>query len=126
VADTSFTIVVGIAFTLAYGAFLAATGMPQDEVQEALGTSNPAAFFTVAMLAIGGAGSFIGGYLCARIAKHREYALAAALTIISLALGWIITPEDETAAMILMGTIITVALTPAGAWCGVRKNRMGR
>jgi len=123
VADTTFTLAAGIAFTLAYGAFLAGTGMSQDEVQEALGTKNPDAFFTVMTLGIGGAGSFIGGYLCARIAKHREYTLAAILTAISLCLGWAITPEDESAAMILMGTVVTVALTLAGAWLGVRRNR---
>ena len=122
-ADTTFTLAVGIAFTLAYGAFLAGTGMSQDEVQEALGTKNPDAFFIVMTLGIGGAGSFLGGYLCARIAKHREYTLGAILTAISLFLGWAITPEDESAAMILMGTVVTVALTLAGAWLGVRKNR---
>ena len=77
----------------------------------------------MAVLAIGGAGSFIGGYLCARIAKHREYTLAAILTMISLALGWWLTPEEETAAYILMGTVVTIGLTPAGAWYGAQRNR---
>jgi len=118
--------VVGIAFTLAYGVYLAATGISQEEAQQAMSSENPDAFFTVALLAIGGAGSFIGGYVCARIARHREYALAAILTVISLVLGWSLTNGNEPAAMILMGTVITIALTPAGAWYGAQRNRSGR
>ncbi len=102
------------------------TGMSQDEVQDAMSAANPDPIYTIAMLGIGGAGSFIGGYLCARIARHREYMLVAILTVISLILGWAITSEEEAAAMILMGTVVTIALTPAGAWLGVRKNRTGR
>jgi len=105
-----------------YGAWLAASGSSPESVRDAFSTENPDAFFTVAMLVTGGAGSMLGGYLCARIAKHAEYRLGAILLAISLVSGWMLT-TNEAMALILMSTIVTVAMTFAGVWLGVRRNR---
>ena len=124
-SDIALTMVLSILFFAFYSGYLILTGTPADQIGDAFNADAGDAIVTVGLLVTGGAGSMLGGFICARVAKHSEYRLGAILTAISLVLGFLFI-TDEPIAIVLMSTTVTVAATFAGVWTGVRLNRSGR
>src|SRR6185369_11699173 len=70
--------------------------------------------------------SVLGGFVCARIAKHFEYRLGAIMSAVSLALGALLVDASTHPAIAAISLLATVAATMAGIHIGVLRNRRAR
>ena len=122
-ADLAFNLVIGIVAVVLYGAFVISTGSSPDEIGKLVDDPADDSPFTIATLCIAGLGSALGGYVCARVAKHSEYRLAAILIAAALVFGWLLGGDELSGAVVLASLVITVAATLFGTWLGVLRNR---
>jgi hypothetical protein len=83
--DIGGSLVTGIVLGMAYAAILAASGASPAEIETSFANISPLSPVSVLGSLIGCGLSVWGGYLCARIARRREYALGAVVAVISTA-----------------------------------------
>jgi hypothetical protein len=83
--------VSSLAFFMFYGAYLGATGGTADDLMTLARGNGIDSPMALALALVGCMFSVLGGYVCARIAKHSEYklglVLAACSVVAGLALG---------------------------------------
>lgn len=121
--DTGLSLVVGVLFAMLYGMFLAATGRSMEQISEMMTAPDPFSLPILLLQAVGGACSFLGGFVCSRVARHSEYRLGAVLAVLSLAASWVFSGGEQQPAMVLVSSIVTVFSTLFGAWVGAWRNR---
>ena len=122
-ADVGGTTVMSVLASFAYAAYLAANGSTPDQIGTAMGNLGPDSALGVGLSIVGCLFSVLGGFVCARIAKHSEYRLGLAMSAISLVLGALIANETTPAAIMAIYLMATVASIMAGIHLGVLKNR---
>ncbi len=83
--DICGSLVAGIVLGMVYAAILAASGASPEEIETAFANISPLSPMSILGSLTGCGLSVWGGYLCARIARRREYALGAVVAAISTA-----------------------------------------
>lgn len=123
VIDLGGSVVAGLVLATAYAVALAGSGLPADEIERALADADSPAWLSALQLLTGGAASFLGGYVCARIAAQSEMrsvgVVAAISGIVSLLMGWGAYAFEWDALLALLG----MAAVFAGGWTGARQHR---
>jgi hypothetical protein len=125
-ANVLLSFALGIVFVVLYSAFLAVTGKSMDEIVEVMSTIGDHGATDIVVLVLEGGCSILGGFICARIARHSEYQLGAILGALLATFSWVMAMDDDAKAMLAATMIVTVVATMAGVWIGVRLNRRGR
>jgi hypothetical protein len=123
--DLGGSIVSTILLAIGYGIVLGALGASVEEIESVtsnLPTDSP--LFYLATLA-GLAFSWLGGYVCARIAKRAELKLGALLAALSAGVGLAIGGDPGRLGMLISLTLVGIAAVIAGAQMGRAKNRRG-
>jgi hypothetical protein len=105
-----------------YGIMLATRGASPEEIQGAATAIDPASALGVTATAIGCAFSFLGGYVCARVARHAELKWAAVTGAISAALGWLMTATMAPDALNIFLLALGFAIVVLGGYVGARRN----
>jgi hypothetical protein len=123
--DIGGSVAASILLMLAYGLVLAANGESFEAI-ESLGGLRPDSWPWIASSAIGLGFSVLGGYACARIARHRELLLGAILAVISTSFGLLVGASYYSAAVNFLLAAGSVASIMAGAWFGRLRNVRGR
>lgn len=123
-ADIGGSFAAGIIITFAYGFALGVSGLNADQITAALTSIQADSWVSIIGMIVGGGFSVLGGYLCARIARHSEYRLGAIVAIISSAGGHLMGGQSN-AGLELALVAATVASVMLGAWIGAVKNRPG-
>jgi len=128
--DIGGTIVFGFIASIAYGVYLGAAGASPDEMEKAMATMTYDSPLGIVLTMVGCLFSVLGGYICARIARHSEYRLglimcAASLVLVALT-GGFGSGEGTHAAVMGLLVLVTLAATMVGIHLGVRRNRSGR
>jgi hypothetical protein len=123
-ADIGGSFAAGILITFAYGVTLGMSGLDADQITAAVTSIQPDSWVSIVGMVVGGGFSVLGGYLCARIARHSEYKLGAIVAVISSA-GGLLMGGQSTAGFDLALLAATVASVMLGAWIGAVKNRPG-
>ena len=126
--DIGATIVFSFVASIAYGAYLGATGAAPGEMEKAMASMSYDSPLGILLTMAGCLFSVLGGYLCARIARHSEYKLglimcAASLVMVALTGG---AGEGMHAAVMALLVLASLAATMVGIHLGVRRNRSGR
>jgi MFS family permease len=85
--DVGGTIAFSIVVSVAYGAMLAASGQGEEQIQAALAESDSNSIFSAIGVVGGCAFSILGGYVCERVARQRNYRAGAVLGVVSVVLG---------------------------------------
>jgi hypothetical protein len=85
--DVGGTIAFSIVVSVAYGAMLAASGQGEEQIQAALAESDSNSIFSAIGVVGGCAFSILGGYVCERVARQRNYRAGAILGVVSVVLG---------------------------------------
>ena len=106
-----------------YGVFLASRGADPQEIERAATQLDPLAGIGLFISALGCVFSFLGGYVCARVAGHAEMKWAGVVAAISLAFGVIIGLQAYSLAMNLLLAAPATAFVLIGGYAGARRNR---
>lgn len=88
--DWGGTFLVGFVLSVVYAAILAATGATPEEVGLAMVNIPDDHWVAILGMLFGALCSSLGGYVCARVAKHMEFALGAVLAVLSTLLGLVL------------------------------------
>jgi hypothetical protein len=124
--DFGGTFVLSIVLVFLYGMSLAASGMPQEEIQQAIQAASADSWYFWAATIGGGGFSVLGGYVCARIARQSEYTLGVILGALNVAIGLLIGDGGHDVGMSITLNAATVASVILGAWLGKKRNRRDR
>jgi hypothetical protein len=117
----------GIIFYVLYGIYLGATGNSVEDMAKPMGAAdagNSPIGFLLNM--VGCLFSVLGGYVCARIAKHSEYRLGAILSAVTVSLGFVLMAGGEPEPLAAMYALLTVAAVMVGSHIGAKANRRDR
>ena len=121
--DIGGSILAGLVLATLYAFVLAGSGMAREEILQAISDPQPASWYSIAGFVVGCAASFLGGYVCARLAAPREMravsAVAAVSGVVSLAMGPDAYAFEWTAVLALAG----MGAVFAGGWAGMQGNR---
>jgi len=112
------------------GLLVVTHGRLADEMEKAMATMTYDSPLGIVLTMVGCLFSVLGGYICARIARHSEYRLglimcAASLVLVALT-GGFGSGEGTHAAVMGLLVLVTLAATMVGIHLGVRRNRSGR
>jgi len=101
--DMGGTFIASAVLAIVYTAVLAQQGMSQEQIRAALSDPAPGSSFYVVGTLAGCGCSFLGGYWCARIARHATYRLGGILATLSalsgIALSWGVYPPEQIALL---------------------------
>jgi uncharacterized membrane protein YfcA len=113
----------GLVLATVYSVVLASGGASMEEIQRRVSEPDPTSWVSIAGFAIGFLLSFLGGYVCARVAAVGEMRavglVAAASGIAGLLMGAGGYSFEWNAVLALLG----MATVVAGGRVGMRKNR---
>lgn len=92
--DWGGTLAAGVVLSVIYAATLAASEMPPEDIEVALRNIPVDSWVSLLGMAVGALFSGIGGYVCARVARHNEFVLGAVLAVLSVSLGLLVGSEQ--------------------------------
>jgi ABC-type Na+ efflux pump permease subunit len=121
--DIGGSIVAGVAFVFLYSIGLAASGASAEDVQNAISDPSPMSWFSIIGFLIGCAASFLGGYVCARVAVTAEMkwvsivAAVSGVVSILMGMGSLAFEWNGVLALVGMGAVF------GGGWTGAKRNR---
>ena len=118
VGTTAATLVI----MFVWGVVLAMNGVAAEDIEAAAQKMDPTSLVGLLASAAGGAFSFFGGYVCARVAARAEIKWAAVLAVISTLFGLLMTmhvPRDAYNTVMLVANFVIVVL---GGYAGARRN----
>jgi hypothetical protein len=121
--DVGLSLAVGLVFAILYGVYQVAVGQSMEEIGQFFAEPDPFSLPMILLQAAGGACSFLGGFVCSRVARHAEYRLGALLAALTLTFGWVTNGGEQQPALTLVSSIVTVLCTLFGAWVGAWRNR---
>lgn len=124
--DIGGSIAAGVAFIAVFAAVMASTGADGDRITTSLDALTDDPWFDAGGTAIGFLFSALGGYACARIARHSEYRLGAVLAVLSIALGLLIGAGEGSLLYDTALIAAAFASTMAGVRFGVARNTKDR
>ena len=111
-----------MAIMFVWGIVLAVNGASAEDIQAMAQKIDPTSFVGLLASAVGCAFSFLGGYVCARVAGRAELKGAAVMAVISTVFGLLMTmhvPRDAFNTVMLVASFVIVV---AGGYAGARRN----
>jgi len=119
--DIGGSLVASFALFFIWAIWLSSSGLDADAVAQSMAEPDPLSGFSLASYMIGGGFSWLGGYVCARVARETELRCAAVIatisSLVSLAMGIGLPP-----ALYLFLTVLTFASVMLGGWMGEQRN----
>jgi hypothetical protein len=115
--------VASVLFFAMYGAYLGSTGGTAEDLGAAMDASQGQSPMQMLLNMVGCLFSVLGGYVCARVAKHAEYRLGAVLAVLTVALGYVIAGGDDGSGLLAIYSALTVAAVMVGSHLGAVRNR---
>ena len=119
--DLGGSLVASFVLFFVWAVWLGASGMDADAVAQAMTEPDPLSAVSLIGYTMGGAFSWLGGFVCARVARETELQCAAVVatvsTLAALALGtglpW---------GLYLFLTLLTFGTVMLGGWMGRQQN----
>lgn len=119
------TSAASLILSIVWGITLAAGGASAEDIMESAGNIDPGSPFAIVSYLIGAAFSFLGGYVCARVARYDELKWASIVAVISVVSGLLISSQAQAGELNVLLSILSIAAVMAGAWLGARHNQRG-
>ena len=110
-------------FYALFGAYLGATGGSAEELGAAAAPTETGSPMQIALNMVGCMFSVLGGFVCARIARHAEYRLGAIMSVITVVIGFIFVGGDDGSGLLPIYSLLTVASVMVGSHLGRIRNR---
>ena len=122
-ADIVGTTAASVLLSFVYGIVLAAGGASAEEITQAAAHVKPGSALSILGFFIGTGFSFLGGYVCARVAGRDELKWASVVAVISIGLGFLIGAQVYAAELNVLLAIFGIAAVMAGGYVGARQNQ---
>lgn len=123
--DIGSSLMLGVVFAIGYSAYLIASGAAHN-AGEATALLNETVALTSAtglvLACVGLVFSVLGGYVCARIAKHSEYRLGMVMAGLSLLFGLLVSRGTSGLYLNAALALASVTCNMAGVHLGAKKN----
>jgi len=119
------TSAASVMLSIIWGVMLAAGGASAEDIMESAGNIDPGSPIAIISYVIGAACSFLGGYVCARVARYDELKWGSIVAVISVATGLVISSQVQAAELNVLLSILSIVAVMAGAWLGARHNQRG-
>ena len=104
--------------------WLGASGLDAETIAQAMAEPDPLSTVSLVGYTAGGGFSWLGGYVCARVARETELRCAAVIatlsSLVSLAMGM-----GLPLGLYLFLTVLTFATVMLGGWMGAQRNARG-
>jgi len=107
---------------LIYGIYLASSGADQQAIESAVAQFDPLSGIGLLMTVLGCGFSFLGGYVCARVAGSAELKWAGAVAAISAAFSIILGLQAYSLGMNLLLAAPAIVFVLLGGYVGARRN----
>lgn len=124
--DLGGSILFGVAFIAIYSLIVANSGADDEQIAAALASLADDPWVDLGGSAAGLLFSALGGYTCARVARHAEYRFGAILAAVSIAAGFALGAGEDTLARNIAMTAAALAATLGGVWLGAARNTADR
>ena len=116
------TAAASVLLSFIYGIVLAAGGASVEEITEAAAHVDPASPVSIIDFAIGTGFSFLGGYVCARVAGRDELRWASVVAVISIGIGFLVGMQVYSGELNVLLAILGIGAVMAGGYVGARQN----
>jgi hypothetical protein len=122
VVDIGGSVIASFVLFFVWAIWLGASGMEADAIAKELSQPDPVSTLSFASYAVGGAFSWFGGYVCARVALETELRCAAVVatisTLVALAMG-----AGLPFGLYVMLAALSFGAVMLGGWMGLQQNR---
>jgi hypothetical protein len=119
--DIGGSLLSSFALVFVWAIWLAASGLDAEAITQAMAEPDPLSAFSVLGYTVGSAFSWLGGYVCARVARETEMRCAAVIatvsSLVSLAMGTALP-----VGLYLFLTVLTFAAVMLGGFMGQQHN----
>jgi hypothetical protein len=119
--DIGGSLVASFVLFFVWAIWLSSSGLDAEAVAQSMAEPDPLSGFSLASYALGGGFSWLGGYVCARVARETELRCAAVIatisSLVSLAMGVGLPP-----GLYFFLTVLTFASVMLGGWMGEQRN----
>jgi len=116
------TTAASILLSFIYGIALAVGGASAEEITQAATQADPGSGLSIIGFVIGTGFSFLGGYVCARVAGRDELKWASVVAVISIGIGFLIGAQVYAAELNVLLAILGIGAVMAGGYVGARQN----
>jgi hypothetical protein len=119
--DLGGSLVASFVLFFVWAIWLSSSGLDAEAVAQSMAEPDPLSGFSLTSYATGGGFSWLGGYVCARVARETELRCAAVIatisSLVSLAMG-----IGLPLGLYLFLTVLTFASVMLGGWMGEQRN----
>ncbi|CAI8793610.1 hypothetical protein [Methylocaldum szegediense] len=123
--DFGGTLLSAVLIGMIYAISLISSGTSEDYVAVTLQNVSPNSWPSVAGAAVCILFSVLGGFVCARVAKHAEYKLGGVVAAISIAVGLWMENVQLSVLMNVFSAVITTGAVMFGVRLGIARNAAG-
>ena len=121
--DIGGSMIASFVLFFTWAIWLGASGLDAEAITQAMVENDPMSAISLTGYGVGAAFSWLGGYVCARVAKETELRCAAVVAAVSAALALAMGTELPLPLNLLLAAL-TVGAVMLGGWMGARHNAM--
>jgi hypothetical protein len=119
--DLGGSLLASFALFFVWAIWLSSSGLDAEAIAQSMAEPDPLSGMALAGYTVGGGFSWLGGYVCARVARETELRCAAVIatvsSLVSLAMG-----AGLPLGLYLFLTVLTFASVMFGGWMGEQRN----
>jgi uncharacterized membrane protein len=119
--DIGGSMVAAFILFFAWAIWLGASGLDAEAITQAIAENDPMSGISLIGYAVGAAFSWLGGYVCARVAQETELRCAAVVAAVSATLALAMGSELPLPLNLLLA-MLTVGAVMLGGWTGAQRN----
>ncbi|HKO87548.1 MAG TPA: hypothetical protein VJU83_03415 [Burkholderiales bacterium] len=119
VVDIGGTMLVGIVISIVYSIYWASTGMSQTQIEAAFEDVGIGSSIFIVGTVFGTLMSILGGFVCARISRRKDYKLGFVLATISVIIALLVSLSYPLPTLVLL-----LAITFAAVLLGTKLGRV--
>ena len=119
--DIGGSLIAAFVLLFAWAFWLAMSGVDAESIQQMMAEPDPLSTFSFVSYAVGGGFSWLGGYVCARVARETEMRCAAVIATLSSLVAVTLGPSMPFGLNLFL-TLLTFGSVMLGGWMGMQRN----
>jgi MFS family permease len=120
--DIGGSVIAGAIVSVGYAFSLARQGIAPEQIAVAMRTDSLTTWFGVLCFLMGTGFSYLGGWVCARVARRSELLVGACLALLTALIAVVVSGRQASWSYLLLNCVAAVVAIMAGALHGKLKN----